>query len=216
MDRYPLMGVSICAVVLLVLGSLTNVVGYQSVKPTGVNDSPLFKTRTLKATDQQQNIITSHYLGKVKEINFFLPYKNNKNESLKTMINSIKKMDDTSLQKLGYLITSVYNYKIKDIDNRVENKKILVSVKELRDAPDSIINDVLNDIQTGKDSLRRSDICTLYCTLDFHDKGCFFQGLFFILIMLFDVLIVLPIQSILWLFTISWVMVCTTQSPPCQ
>ena len=32
MDKYPLIGVSICAVVLLVLGSLTNVVGYQSVK----------------------------------------------------------------------------------------------------------------------------------------------------------------------------------------
>ncbi len=28
MDKKPLIGVSICAVVLLVLGSLTNVVGY--------------------------------------------------------------------------------------------------------------------------------------------------------------------------------------------
>jgi len=32
MDKYPLIGVSICAVVLLVLGSLSNVVGYQSVQ----------------------------------------------------------------------------------------------------------------------------------------------------------------------------------------
>lgn len=32
MDKYPLIGVSICAVVLLVMGSLTNVVGYQSVQ----------------------------------------------------------------------------------------------------------------------------------------------------------------------------------------
>jgi len=32
MNKYPLIGVSICAVVLLVLGSLTNVVGYQSVQ----------------------------------------------------------------------------------------------------------------------------------------------------------------------------------------
>ncbi len=29
MDKKPLIGVSICAVVLLVLGSLSNVVGYQ-------------------------------------------------------------------------------------------------------------------------------------------------------------------------------------------
>jgi hypothetical protein len=32
MDKKPLIGVSICAVVLLVLGSLSNVVGYQSVQ----------------------------------------------------------------------------------------------------------------------------------------------------------------------------------------
>ena len=32
MDKYPLIGVSICAVVLLILASLTNVVGYQAVQ----------------------------------------------------------------------------------------------------------------------------------------------------------------------------------------
>ena len=32
MEKYPLIGVSICAVVLLVLGSLSNVVGYQAVQ----------------------------------------------------------------------------------------------------------------------------------------------------------------------------------------
>jgi hypothetical protein len=40
MDKKPLIGVSICAVVLLVLGSLTNVVGYQSVKLTE-NHAPI-------------------------------------------------------------------------------------------------------------------------------------------------------------------------------
>jgi len=40
-DKKPLIAVSLCAVVLLLLGSLSNVVGYQSVKST-VNDSPLF------------------------------------------------------------------------------------------------------------------------------------------------------------------------------
>jgi len=32
MDKYPLIGVSICAVVILILASLTNVVGYQAVQ----------------------------------------------------------------------------------------------------------------------------------------------------------------------------------------
>ncbi|MCX6663459.1 MAG: hypothetical protein NTZ75_04360 [Euryarchaeota archaeon] len=41
MDKYPLIGVSICAVVLIVLGSLTNVVGYQMVQSSNqktIND----------------------------------------------------------------------------------------------------------------------------------------------------------------------------------
>ncbi len=37
MDKKPLIGVSICAVVLLVLGSLSNVVGYQSVQTSQQN-----------------------------------------------------------------------------------------------------------------------------------------------------------------------------------
>ena len=37
MDKYPLIGVSICAVVLLVLASLTNVVGYQAVQSSNQN-----------------------------------------------------------------------------------------------------------------------------------------------------------------------------------
>jgi len=48
MDKKPLIVVSICAVVLLVLGSLSNVVGYQSVKSTKANNSPLFQPRTQK------------------------------------------------------------------------------------------------------------------------------------------------------------------------
>jgi len=44
MDKRPLIVVSICAVVLLVLGSLSTVVGYQTVR-LNVNDSPLLTIR---------------------------------------------------------------------------------------------------------------------------------------------------------------------------
>jgi hypothetical protein len=63
MDEKPLMGLSICVMVLLVLGSLNTVVGYQSVKPTA-NDSPLFQIRTRRATNQQENSIISQFVGK--------------------------------------------------------------------------------------------------------------------------------------------------------
>jgi len=57
-------GISITAVVLLVLGSLSNVVGYQSANSSTVFDSPLFKIKMQRTIHQQQNIIRSYYLGK--------------------------------------------------------------------------------------------------------------------------------------------------------
>jgi hypothetical protein len=102
MDKKSLIGVSICAVVLLVLGSLSNVVGYQSVKPT-VNDSPLFKTRTQRATNQQQNILTSQYLG-MGEGNFMqFPMRDSRTEQLKKAIEFINKMDDKSFERFTEL-----------------------------------------------------------------------------------------------------------------
>ena len=103
MERYPLIGVSICAVVLLVLGSLTNVVGYQTVQSTAMNDSPLFKTQTQKATNQQQNIIISPYLGKGKGNILQFPTIDNKNESLKKVIKFISKMDDKTFARFTAL-----------------------------------------------------------------------------------------------------------------
>jgi len=64
MDKKPLIGVCILAVVLLVLGSLSNVVGYQSIKSTTAFDSPLFKIKMQRAIHQQQTLITFQYLGK--------------------------------------------------------------------------------------------------------------------------------------------------------
>jgi len=54
MDKYPLIGVSIIAVVLLVLSSLTNVIGYQTVKSTIVNESPLFNIRIKRAINNER------------------------------------------------------------------------------------------------------------------------------------------------------------------
>ena len=99
MDKYPLIGVSICAVVLLILGSLTNVVGYQSVKSTAVNDSPLFTTRTQRATKQQHNILTSQYLGKGKVYNLLILSRPDKSNSVYEIISRIQAMDDVSFQR---------------------------------------------------------------------------------------------------------------------
>jgi hypothetical protein len=97
-------GVSILAVVLLVLGSLSNVVGYQSVQSSGANDSPLFSLRTERATNQQQNILTAQYLGKGNGKLLYFPMRDNKTESLKNFFDLIKKMDDATFQRFLILI----------------------------------------------------------------------------------------------------------------
>ena len=94
MDKKPLIGISICAVVLLVVGSLTNVVGYQSVQSSGVNESPLFSIRTQRATNQQQNILTSQYLGMGKGNLLQFPFRDNRTEQMKKAIDIISKMGD--------------------------------------------------------------------------------------------------------------------------
>jgi hypothetical protein len=99
-DKKPLIGVSILAVVLLVLGSLSNVVGYQSVKST-VSDSPLFKTRTQRATNRQQDIIASQYLGKGNLWQF--PSRDTKTELMKKVIGAIRKMDEKAFAQFTEL-----------------------------------------------------------------------------------------------------------------
>jgi hypothetical protein len=95
--------VSICAVVLLVLGSLSNVVGYQSVKSTTLNDSPLFETRMQRATNQQQNSITSRFLGMEKGNLWLIPLRDNGIEQLKKAIDTIKNMDDKEFARFTEL-----------------------------------------------------------------------------------------------------------------
>jgi hypothetical protein len=99
MNKKPLIGVSISAVVLLILTSLSNVVGYQSVKSTTMNDTPLFTTRIQRATNQQQYIITSQqYLGKGKDSIPF-PLLDNKTSMNQKFINQIRTMDDSTFSK---------------------------------------------------------------------------------------------------------------------
>jgi len=115
-------------VVLLILGSLSNVVGYQSVKTNTVNDSPLFKTRTQRATNQERNIIKPQYLGKGNQWQF--PMGDNRTEQLKKVISIINKMDEKTFNRFVVKIKILLSQQdeTKDIDiNDIE--KVLHQLK---------------------------------------------------------------------------------------
>jgi hypothetical protein len=139
MDKKPLIGVSILAVVLLVLGSLSNVVGYQSVKSTAMNDSPLFQTRTQRATNQQQNSISSKYLGKGTYALTF-PLRDNRTEQLKKAIDTISKMGDKTFAQ--FIELCIQKARQDNTFQGLSDYQIVQALLLLKTKPDSIINSI--------------------------------------------------------------------------
>ena len=196
MDKKPLIGVSICAVVLLVLGSLSNVVGYQSVKSTTVNDSPLFKTRTQRATEQQQNILTSQYLGKGTGNLLYFPMRDNKTESLKRTIEIISQMDDKTFEK--FIELCIQRTKQDDVLKDMDANEIVQMLRQIRIQPKTIINMVMSR------SNKRLDPTNFNCyTILWGPPICYVLIAILLILAAIVELIRLPFQIITRLLTLN-------------
>jgi hypothetical protein len=123
-NKKPLIVVSILAVVLLVLGSLSNVVGYQSVKSATVSDSPLFTTRTQRATNQQQNTYTFQYLGKGKNNNLVIPPRLDETDSFRVVISRIRAMDESIFNRFVWNVVHYLGQQEKIKEGGVNEIKI--------------------------------------------------------------------------------------------
>ncbi len=134
MNTRPLIGVSICAVVLLVLGSLSNVVGYQSVKLT-VNDSPLFQTRTQRATNQQKNTLISQYIGMGGGNLLQFPIRNDRTELIQKFIERIRTIDDSAFKRFVNEFVSYLNNNDKFYENK---KQVVCDLYRLRENSEKI------------------------------------------------------------------------------
>jgi hypothetical protein len=147
-----------------------------------VNDSPLFQTRTQRATNQQQNSITSQYLGKGNLWN--IPTSDNRNEQMKNAIEFINKMDDKTFHRF------------------VEKIKTLISQKENTKDID------LNDIEKVLYQFRKnSDVFPIYIgdnsesiTFDMEPFFCWFPGMIIasilILMMCFYIMVFIPTEYV--------------------
>ncbi len=191
MDKKPLIVVSLCAVVLLVMGSLSNVVGYQSVKST-VNDSPLFQTRTLRATNQQQNLLTSQYIGMGRGNPLQFPLRDSRIEQLKKVIDIISKMDDKTFHRFSLKMRNLLSQqeKTKNIDvNEIE--QALYELRENSEVFQSQTN-FNSRIQTLFDP---PTVCWI--------PGCILSGLL-ILLMLIFIMVFIPTEMVqCWLPSID-------------
>jgi len=175
-------GISVIAVVLLVFGSLNNVVGYQSVESSTVNDFPVFSVRTQRATNQQQNILTSQYLGKGNLWQF--PSRDTRTEQLRKAIHIISKMDDkTFARSIELCIQKVRQADALQDLSRYQIVRVLLLLKT---NPDAFINSytIRNNQVLPKTALT-------YCgtrTACVWGPGCLFITLFWSLIVVLDVI----------------------------
>jgi hypothetical protein len=136
MKKLVVVGVSLLAVVLLVLGSQTNVIGYQSIQSSGVNDSPLFSVRTQRATNQQQNSITFQYLGK-GQYTIPFPLRDNRTELIQKVMERIRAMDDGTFNRF---VDSFMRYiHQNNALNNVNAIEIIQELSQIRENPKDII-----------------------------------------------------------------------------
>lgn len=181
----------VLGVVLLFIVSFFNVVGYQSMKSSVVNISPLFQTRTQRAINQQQNIITYNYLGKGKETLWQFPMRDNTTEQLKKAIDTISKMDDKTFEKFTELC--VQRIRLDDNFKDMNPNEIVQMLRKVRMQPELIITMV---ISRGNEKL---DPTNFNCyTILFVPPRCY---IFFAIIIILVTLIYTPILIVLRLLT---------------
>ena len=189
MDKKPLIVVSVLAVVLLVLGSLSNVVGYQSVKQTVANDSPLFNIRTNKATNNENNrVITSDYLGKgLKALPF--PLRDNRTALIQKVIERISTMDDATFTKF---LQNAISWLIKqDKYKDVSVLQLIFSLYELKENPKAFERYLVN--------YNNDSTADEVFTADIWFPGCYLlEGIALILVMIFLSLFIIFVPTVLY------------------
>jgi hypothetical protein len=137
MKKKILLG-SIVAVVILVLVSLTGVVGYQTTSSTIAKASPLFTVRTNRAIGKESKDLTCKYVGKGITLPF--PKRDDRVVMFQKVIDSISKMDDEAFERF---IAHIINNAQKDKGfNGVNPNKIRGALYLLRnsDKPIPIFN----------------------------------------------------------------------------
>ncbi len=149
---------SIIAVVILVLVSFTNVVGYNTAS-SSIKDSPLFSIRTKRAINEESNDITCDYVGKGEEINILLLTRNNRNELFDRYVDIIRKMDDKSYDK--FIDLFIKHIQERDDFQEYHKEDIILYFNLLRNNPNKIINN---------QDREKSNLHTYECTITW--EGC--------------------------------------------
>ena len=108
MNKQTIIGISICAGILILLASFTSVVGYNTIQPKLV-DSPLYAIRTSKANKGETQTIDCKYVGEGKEIPIQIPTRDSKMGLMAKAVRIIKQMDATEIEELKLKLEKIYD-----------------------------------------------------------------------------------------------------------
>jgi hypothetical protein len=184
--KWLAVGISTVSVILLILTSLTDVVGYQSVQSSDVNFSPLFSVRTQRATNQRQNILTSHYLGKGR-YNMPFPLRDSRTAMIQRFIEQIRSMDNDTFNR--FIDNAVNRINHKDNLKGIGATELINGLRQLKESSHNII--VYKDKKEGRRAVTYSEFAPTICWF----PGCllmFVGGYILMLIVLIAFLFLVP------------------------
>jgi hypothetical protein len=172
MNKKILIGGSAVAVVVLILASLSPVIGYNSVE-SSVKDSPLFSTRIKNAIDKRQDILECNYIGKGKSTPF--PMRTTKARLVQQYINIISNMNNQEFKRYISLVNN--QMKKENTLIGVEVGDVVQALHQLRANPEGIKKAVL-DINDNNRPL------TNFCTAAIPESLilCILEAVFFLLV----------------------------------
>jgi hypothetical protein len=140
---------SIIACIILLVASLSPVVGYNSAR-SSVRDSPLFSVRTKRAIDQDRDELTSEYVGKGNWIP--IPTRNSNMVLIQKTINRFCQMDDSGFSRLTKLII---NHAYQDVRIDKDNIEEVITTLELLRTNPEIITYFIDDSKSDSTSFPR-------------------------------------------------------------
>ena len=103
-----------------------------------VNNSPLFQTRTQRATNQQHDNISSQYVGKGKSNYLLILQRPNEVGSFRDVISRIQSMDDASFQRFVSIAVSQLSKEEKLMD--VTSQQLITGLNQIRYIPHAFMD----------------------------------------------------------------------------
>ena len=140
MHKQTIVGIGIIAGILIILASLTSVVGVQSTDPEFV-DSPLFRIRTSNAIETGDQKIECNYIGYGKEIRLPFPEKNERMLLFTAIVNYILHLKDQTFNNL--LMNSIKEFQQQKTIPENEIHEIKKEFYRIRENPEFFTNLIL-------------------------------------------------------------------------